>query len=49
MHDVLEYLTFDMTEKDFLTDFPYVEPEDIRAALAFTWERESRFVSIPPD
>ncbi|MDE0620499.1 MAG: DUF433 domain-containing protein [Bryobacterales bacterium] len=45
--DVLEYLASGMTEAEVLADFPDLEREDIRAALAFAAERERRFVSIP--
>ena len=47
MYDVLEYLASGMTETQILEDFPDLELEDIRAALAFAAERERRFVSIP--
>lgn len=33
--DVLQYLASGMTEAEILADFPDLEPEDIRAALAF--------------
>ncbi len=33
--DVLGYLASGMTEAEILADFPYLEPEDIRACLAF--------------
>lgn len=48
VHDVLEYLASGMTEAEILADFPDLEPEDIRAALAFAAARERRLVSIPP-
>ena len=48
VHDVLEYLASGMTEAEILSDFPDLEPEDIRAALAFAAARERRLVSIPP-
>ena len=47
VYDVLEYLASGMTEDEILADFPDLEVEDIRAALAFAAERERRFVSIP--
>ena len=46
VYDVLEYLASGMTEAEILADFPDLEREDIRAALAFAAER--RLVSIPP-
>ncbi len=48
VYDVLEYLASGMTEAEILADFPDLELEDIRAALAFAAERERRLVSIPP-
>jgi len=33
--DVLGYLAAGMTEAEILEDFPDLEPEDIRAAVAF--------------
>ena len=47
-YDILEYLASGMTEVEILADFPDLEREDIRAALAFAAERERRLVSIPP-
>lgn len=48
VYDVLEYLASGMTEAEILADFPDLEPEGIRATLAFAAVRERRFVSIPP-
>jgi uncharacterized protein (DUF433 family) len=48
VYDILEYLASGMSEDDILADFPDLEREDIRAALAFAAERERRLVSIPP-
>ena len=47
VYDILEYLAAGMTEEQILADFPDLELEDIRAALAFAAERERRLVSIP--
>jgi uncharacterized protein (DUF433 family) len=33
--DVLDLLAAGASEKEILTDFPYLEPEDIRASLEF--------------
>lgn len=33
--DVLEMLAAGVGEKEILADFPYLEPEDIRACLEF--------------
>ena len=48
VYDVLEYLASGMTEGEILEDFPDLERDDIRAALAFAAERERRLVSLPP-
>ena len=40
--DLLDYLASGMTEQEILNDFPYLEDEDIRAALRFAAEREHR-------
>jgi len=40
--DVLDYLASGMTEQEILNDFPYLESEDIRAALRFAADREHR-------
>ncbi len=36
--DVLELLAAGTTEAEILSDFPYLEPDDIRACLAFAAE-----------
>jgi uncharacterized protein (DUF433 family) len=38
--DVLDYLASGMTEDEILSDFPYLEREDIRAALRFAVDRQ---------
>ena len=48
VYDVLEYLASGMTEEEILADFPDLEPEDIRAVLAFAAARERRLISVPP-
>ncbi len=35
VQDVLDYLASGMAEQQITTDFPELEPEDIRACLAF--------------
>ena len=40
--DVLDYLAAGMSEDEILSDFPYLEREDIKAALRFAAEREHR-------
>ena len=46
--DVLEYLASGMSEDQILADFPDLERDDIRAALAFAAERERRLVDFRP-
>ena len=45
VYDVLDYLAGGMSEDDILGDFPDLEREDIRAALAFAADRERRLIS----
>jgi len=45
--DVLEYLAAGMTADEILADFPELESDDIRAALAFAAQREHRLMQIP--
>jgi uncharacterized protein (DUF433 family) len=40
--DVLDYLASGMTEDEILADFPYLERDDIKAALRFAADREHR-------
>ncbi len=42
VHDVLDYLASGMTEAEILTDFPDLEPKDIRAAVAFAAARSGK-------
>ena len=44
--DVLEYLASGMTEEEILADFPYLEREDIKAALRFAADREHRLAVL---
>ena len=46
VYDILEYLAAGMTEQEILADFPDLEPEDIKACLAFAADRERKFVSV---
>jgi len=48
VYEVLEYLASGMTAEAIVADFPDLEPEDIRACLAFAADRERRFTTIPP-
>ncbi|HEX5726126.1 MAG TPA: DUF433 domain-containing protein [Longimicrobiaceae bacterium] len=45
VYDVLDYLASGMTEAEILEDFPYLEPEDIRASIAFAADRERRLAA----
>ena len=47
VYDVLDYLASGMTEEEILADFPDLEREDIRAALAFAADRERRLIADP--
>ena len=49
VYEVLEYLASGMTEDKFLTDFPDLTREDIRACLAFAADRERKLRLIPPE
>ncbi|MEM6459121.1 MAG: DUF433 domain-containing protein [Planctomycetota bacterium] len=40
VYDVLEYLAGWMSVVDIVRDFPELEPEDVRACLAFAAQRE---------
>lgn len=45
VYDVLDYLAGGMSEDEILQDFPDLERDDIRAALAFAGDRERRLVA----
>ncbi len=45
--DILEYLAGGMTEAQILADFPDLQPDHIRAALAFAAARERRLADPP--
>lgn len=40
VYDILSYLASGMTYEEILTDFPYLERQDILAALEYAAERE---------
>jgi uncharacterized protein (DUF433 family) len=44
VYDILGYLADGMTTEQVLHDFPYLEREDILAALAFAANNEEVFV-----
>jgi len=45
VYDVLDYLAGGMSENEILSDFPDLELDDIRAALAFAADRERRLIA----
>jgi uncharacterized protein (DUF433 family) len=47
VYDVLDYLASGMREEEILSDFPDLQPEDIRAVLAFAADRERKLVEAP--
>ncbi len=46
VYDVLEYLASGMKEEAILTDFPELEPDDIRAVLLFAADREKKLATL---
>ena len=47
VYDILGYLASGMSEAEILEDFPDLEPEDIRASLAFAADFERRLMVVP--
>ncbi len=47
VYEVLDYLASGMSEAQVLADFPGLEPEDIRAVLAFAADRERKLFDAP--
>jgi len=47
VYEVLEYLASGMSEAEILAEFPYLEPDDIRASLAFAAGIERRLMGVP--
>ena len=47
VYDVLGYLASGMSHEEILSDFPYLEEEDILASLAFAADIERRFMAEP--
>jgi uncharacterized protein (DUF433 family) len=47
--DVLEYMAGGMSEAEILDDFPELDPEDIRACLAFAVECMPKPVPFLPE
>ena len=48
VYDVLSYLASGMSHEEILSDFPYLEEEDILASLAFAADLDRRLMSVPP-
>ncbi len=48
VYDVLGYLASGMSHEEILSDFPYLEEEDIRASLAFAADLDRRLMTLPP-
>jgi uncharacterized protein (DUF433 family) len=40
VYDILDYLASGMTPEDIVRDFPYLEREDVTAALMYAADRE---------
>lgn len=47
VYDILGYLASGMTEAEILHDFPELEPEDIRASLAFAADIPRKLMGVP--
>jgi uncharacterized protein (DUF433 family) len=47
VYDVLGYLASGMTEAEVLADFPYLEPEDIRACYGFAADIGRKLMAVP--
>lgn len=47
--DVLDLLAAGVSEAEILTDFPYLEAEDIRACLAYAAEESDHPVLVAAD
>jgi uncharacterized protein (DUF433 family) len=47
VYDIVGYLAGGMSEAKILQDFPDLEPEDIRASLAFAADFERRLMAVP--
>jgi uncharacterized protein (DUF433 family) len=47
--DILDMLAAGISEAEILADFPYLEEEDIRAALAFAAEEADHPVLVAAD
>ena len=48
VYDILGYLASGMSHEEILSDFSYLEEEDIRASLAFAADLDRRLMTLPP-
>lgn len=46
VYDVLDWLASGMSPQEIIEDFPELEPEDIKACLAFAADREHSLTGI---
>lgn len=46
VYDILGWLSADMTNEDILREYPELSVDDIRAALAFSADRETHRMSV---
>jgi uncharacterized protein (DUF433 family) len=46
VYDVLDYMASGMTNEEILNDFPDLEPEDLKACLAFAADRERQIMGL---
>jgi len=46
VYDILNMLANDMSYEDILNDYPELEPEDIKACLAFAADREHKISGL---
>lgn len=47
VYEVLEYLASEMIEAEVLDDFPDLTREALKACIAYTADRERRFMTTP--
>jgi uncharacterized protein (DUF433 family) len=46
VYDILDYLASGMTEAEIIEDFPELQPEDIRASLAFAADIPRKLMGV---
>lgn len=47
VYDILDSLASGMTETEIIDDFPELQPEDIRASLAFAADIPRKVMGVP--